>query len=162
MDSNLCGNIGDTAMVVRDLQVTRHASYRPFHTLLVPIPMVCFAGALATDLAYWKSAEMMWADTSAWLLAVGLLFGLVAIVAAAVDAFAGRLSSMQGRLWPYVICNALILVLSFFNALIHSRDAWTSVVPMGLILSIVTVVFILFSGWIRWALIDYENPGVEP
>lgn len=149
-------------MIDRDPQVMRHASYRPFHALLVPIPMVCFVGALATDLAYWKSAEMMWADASAWLLAVGLLFGLVAIIAAAVDAFARRLSSMQGRIWPYVICNALILIVSFFNTLVHCRDTWTSVVPMGLLLSAVTVVLILFSSWIGWAMIDYENQEVEP
>lgn len=149
-------------MVDRDLQVMPRASYRPFHIVLVPIAMVCFIGALATDLAYWKSAEMMWADASAWLLAVGLLFGLVAIIAAVVDAFTRRLSLMQGPIWLYAICNALILVLSFLNALVHSRDAWTSVVPMGLILSTATVVFILIAGWICWALIDYENTGVEP
>jgi uncharacterized membrane protein len=30
--------------------------------MLVPIPIVCFVGVLLTDLTYWWSAEMMWAD----------------------------------------------------------------------------------------------------
>lgn len=105
---------------------------------------------------------MMWADASAWLLAAGLLVGLLAVIAMIVDALGRRLSSMRGPVWLYTICNALILVLSFFNALVHSRDAWTSVVPTGLILSSVVVVFVLFSGWIRWSWIYRRGPGAEP
>jgi uncharacterized membrane protein len=40
----------------------------PIHPMLVPFPIACFTGALFSDIAYWKTAEMMWADFSAWLL----------------------------------------------------------------------------------------------
>jgi len=39
-----------------------------------------------------------------------------------------------------------VFVLALFNAFIHSRDAWTSVVPTGLTLSAVTFVVILVAG----------------
>jgi hypothetical protein len=39
-------------------QITRH----PIHPMLVPFPIVCFVGALATDIAYAITEEMMWAD----------------------------------------------------------------------------------------------------
>jgi hypothetical protein len=35
-----------------------------------------FTGALFSDMAYWKTAEMMWADFSAWLLFAGLVQSL--------------------------------------------------------------------------------------
>jgi uncharacterized membrane protein len=35
--------------------------------MLVPIPIVCFIGALITDIAYVVTADIMWADFSAWL-----------------------------------------------------------------------------------------------
>ncbi|WP_349962461.1 DUF2231 domain-containing protein [Rhizobium sp. ZPR3] len=148
-------------MVDQDLRAIDPLPHRPIHSLIIPIPMVCFLGTLATDLAYWGTAEMMWADASAWLLAVGFLFGFFAIIAMIIDALGRRLSPMRGPVWLYSISNAFILVLSFFNALVHSRDAWTSVVPTGLILSSLVVVLVLFSGWIRQALIYRRGPGVE-
>ncbi|MFB2566542.1 DUF2231 domain-containing protein [Rhizobium sp. IMFF44] len=148
-------------MVAQDLHAAHPLPPRPLYSLIIPIPMVCFLGTLATDVAYWGTAEMMWADASAWLLTVGLLFGLLAVIAMIVDALGRRLSSMRGPVWLYSICNALIFVLSFFNALVHSRDAWTSVVPTGLILSSVVVVLVLFSGWIRRALIYRRDRGAE-
>jgi hypothetical protein len=44
-------------------QIARH----PIHPMLVPIPIVCFIGALITDIAYVVTADIMWADFSAWL-----------------------------------------------------------------------------------------------
>jgi uncharacterized membrane protein len=35
------------------------------HPMLVPIPIVCFIGALVTDIAYAVTAEMMYANFSA-------------------------------------------------------------------------------------------------
>ncbi len=42
---------------------------QPIHPMLVPVPIACFLGVLLTDLTYWRSAEMMWANFSAWLVA---------------------------------------------------------------------------------------------
>ena len=39
--------------------------------MLVPIPLVCFVGTLMTDIVYWHTAAMLWADMSAWLLLAG-------------------------------------------------------------------------------------------
>ncbi|MGO4833581.1 DUF2231 domain-containing protein, partial [Rhizobiaceae sp. 2RAB30] len=44
----------------------------PIHPMLVTIPIACFVGALLTDVAYWRTAEMTWANFSAWLLTVGV------------------------------------------------------------------------------------------
>ena len=34
----------------------------PIHAMLVPIPIACFVGTLVTDIAYWKTADMQWAE----------------------------------------------------------------------------------------------------
>ena len=51
------------------VQIVKH----PIHPMLIPIPIVCFIGAMVTDIAYATTAEMMWADFSSWLLAIGLI-----------------------------------------------------------------------------------------
>ena len=46
--------------------------HHPIHALLVPVPVVCFTGALITDIVYSRSTDMQWANFSAWLLFVGI------------------------------------------------------------------------------------------
>jgi uncharacterized membrane protein len=111
----------------------------PIFLILVSFPIACFSGALATDIAYTRTADMMWADFSAWLLAVGILLGVVAAFAGAIQLVATRRVLGQRPIWPFAIGSFLVLILAFFDNLVHSRDAWTSIVPTGLALSAVTV-----------------------
>jgi uncharacterized membrane protein len=102
---------------------------------------------LATDIAYWRTANMMWADFSAWLLTVGVVVGYVTIIVALIETFAIR-SPLRRRLtWPYAIGNVAALVLATFDTFVHTRDAWTSVVPWGLVLSAAVVLALILTGW---------------
>lgn len=128
--------------------------------MLVPVPIVCFIGALVTDIVYLVTEEMMWADFSAWLLVVGVSFGVLAAVAGLIDFLSNRLIRQQTPAWPHLIGNAAVIILSIFNLLIHSRDAWTSVWPVGLILSIVVVLILPITGWLGWAMVYRHGVGV--
>jgi uncharacterized membrane protein len=128
--------------------------------MLVPIPIVCFIGALVTDIVYAVTAEMMWADFSAWFLLVGFIFGVLAAIAGLVDFLSNRQIRAQAPAWPHLLGNLAVLILAFFNNLIHTRDAWTSVVPVGLILSIVTVLILPITGWLGWSMVYRHGVGV--
>jgi uncharacterized membrane protein len=47
---------------------TARIGAHPIHPILVPIPIDFFAGTLLTDLMYVWTAEVLWADFSAWLV----------------------------------------------------------------------------------------------
>jgi uncharacterized membrane protein len=132
----------------------------PLHPMLVPFPIVCFVGALATDLAYWRTADIMWANFSAWLLAAGLLFGAFAALAGLIDFWSNRRVRAQAPAWPHMLGNILALALSLINAFVHSRDGWTAVVPTGLILSASVVLILLFTGWMGWSMVYRHRVGV--
>lgn len=134
---------------------------RPLHALLVPFPIVCFTGALLTDIAYWRTAEMMWADFSAWLLTFGLAFGVLAALAGLFDFFTNRLVRHYSRGWLHMLGNIAVLVLSVLNVFIHTRDAWTSVVPTGLTLSALVVVLMIVTASIGRSLATAELAGVN-
>ena len=140
---------------------TAQIAGHPIHPMLVPIPITCLIGALLTDVAYVVSAEIMWADFSAWLLVVGVIFGVAAAIAGLTDFLANRLVRAQAPAWPHLLGNALVLILAIFNALIHTRDAWTSVWPTGLILSAITVLILPVTGWLGWAMVYHHGVGVE-
>ena len=118
----------------------------PFHVLLAAYPIAFLSGAFLTDIIYLNTAVMMWANFSVWLITGGLLMGgASAIVGIAETLFLQKKSFLRSG-WVHSLGNALVLVLSLWNAFVHSRDAWTSVVPTGIILSgIVTVLVVVVN-----------------
>jgi uncharacterized membrane protein len=133
---------------------------QPIHPKLVPFPIVCFTGALFTDIAYARTADMMWTNFSAWLLAVGMAMGVLAALAGLVDFIGNRQVRAQRPAWPHMLGNIVVLVLALFNNFVHSRDAWTSVVPTGLILSAATVALMMVTGWLGASLVYRHRVGV--
>jgi uncharacterized membrane protein len=155
----------DRAMPNYSLQSAVTIARHPIHPMVIPFPIVCFVGTLLTDLAYWASAEMMWADFSAWLVTVGFILGVVAAIIGLIDFLSRRAIRARREAWLHFGGNVVVLVLALFNMLVHSRDAWTSVVPLGLILSALTVAVLLFTGWMGWALVHdplVRDQLVEP
>jgi uncharacterized membrane protein len=129
--------------------------------MLVPFPIACFVGALVTDIAYYATAEMMWADFSAWLLVVGVIMGVLAAIAGLTDFLGNRMIRALRPAWPHMLGNLVVLVLATINALLHSRDAWTSVYPTGLILSAVVALIMSVTGWLGWSMVHRHGVGVN-
>jgi uncharacterized membrane protein len=144
-----------------NLRSTGQIAGHPIHPMLVPFPIACFIGALITDVAYWRSAQMMWADFSAWLLAIGLVMGGLAAVAGLLDFLGNRLIRAQAPAWPHLLGNIVVLLLALLNSFVHTRDAWTSVVPLGMTLSLITVLIMLVTGWLGWAMVYRHGVGAS-
>jgi uncharacterized membrane protein len=147
-------------MPIANPRSTVRIAKRPIHPMLVPIPIACFVGALLTDLTYWRTANEMWADFSAWLVTVGVIMGFLAAIVGAIDFLSNRLIRAQAPAWPHAIGNIVLLILATLNMFVHSRDAWTSVVPWGLTLSAAVVLIMLFTGWMGWSMVYRHGVGV--
>jgi uncharacterized membrane protein len=131
----------------------------PIHAMLVPFPIACFTGAMLTDITYSNSPQVQWANFSQWLLAVGLIMGVLAAIFGLIDFLAaGRARPRIG--WFHLAGNAVILILALFNNLVHARDGWTGVVPTGLTLSVITFLLMLVTGFLGWRM-AYVHVG-EP
>jgi uncharacterized membrane protein len=102
-----------------------------------------------TDICYWRTLLVQWENFSMWLLAAGLLVALLAGLLLLLDAALGRLRSISRSRFLLLTAAAL---LSFVNAFVHSRDAYTAVVPQGLALSAVTAALLLVVGVHGWRL----------
>ena len=133
----------------------------PLHAMLVPIPITCFVGTLITDIVYWQSAAMQWANISAWLLTVGLVVCVFAVIAGLIDFLKDRRIRALPAARIHALGNGAAIVLSIVNAMVHSRDAYTSVVPTGLMLSAVVVVILAVTGWNGWSMVYRHGVGVR-
>jgi uncharacterized membrane protein len=136
-----------------DLRIGRE----PFHPMLVPLAIACFAGAFVTDIVYWQSVAVMWETFSDWLLTAGMIIAGSAIIAFVIDVVSGR--QIRPLNWPQAVGYVLAVLLSLVNALVHSRDGYTAVVPTGLTLSAVVVVILLFTAWADRPLVSRRRVG---
>jgi len=53
-------------------------------------------------------------------------------------------------------------VLALFNNFVHSRDAWTSVMPMGLALSAMTVLAMLITAGVAFGMGHQAVAAMSP
>jgi uncharacterized membrane protein len=119
----------------------------PLVRLLVSFPIACFCSALVTDIVYAGTSNMLWSDFSDWLLAVGMIMGVLAAIVGLIDLIGNRRT--RGRPGAVLIIGSLlVLMVGLLDNFVHSRDAWTSVVPDGLIVSAILVVLILATVWL--------------
>lgn len=109
------------------------------YELTNPIPFGMFVVALVFDTLYFKTAEILWSKSAAWLITVGLLFAILPRLINLVYVWGpiGRPASFGDRLEFWLA--GFGIVAAILNAFIHSRDAY-AVMPSGLYLSAITVV----------------------
>jgi uncharacterized membrane protein len=126
----------------------------PLHRTFIGAGAALLIAALGTDSIYYTTSLWQWANFSAWLITAGLVVTLVAAIFLLID-FATR---RAGRLvtGSFILVTAAAL-LSLVNAFVHSRDAWTSVVPQGILLSTVVTLLLLWVGSRGWSLATGER-----
>jgi uncharacterized membrane protein len=145
---------------IRNPRSTASIAGHSIHAMLVPLPMVCFVGALITDAVYWRSMSFMWETFSVWLLTAGLVGAGLAMIAGLIDFVADRRIRQIRLAWVHALGNGLAIALSLVNVFVHSRDGYTAVVPTGIILSAIVVLIMLITGWIGAEMVYRHRVGV--
>ncbi len=120
---------------------------------------VLLIAAFGTDYVYYTSALWQWANFSAWLITTGLIVMLAAVILLLIDFATGRARRLNTVSFILVAAAGL---LSLVNAFVHSRDAWTSVVPQGILLSAVSTILLLIAGARGWSLAISRATGDRP
>ena len=132
----------------------------PLHPMAVPFPIASFTGALATDIAFASTGNPFWAQASQWLLGVGVVMALLA----AVGGFIDFLGDARIRALPparrHMIGNLALVVIEAFNWFTRLDSPSDAVVPLGVSLSALGVVLLLFNGWQGWEMVYRHRVGV--
>ena len=139
---------------------TAQIAGHPIHPVLIPFPIAFFVGTFVCDLVYWQMSNPAWAAATLWLLGAGLVMAALAAVMGLIDVLGDQQIRRFSTVWWHAGANVLLVLIEFFNLFIRYRDGSAAIIPNGLLLSLIAVLLLLFSGWKGGELVFRGHVGV--
>lgn len=146
--------------VTRNPKSTATVGGHPIHPMLVPFPIVCFTGAFASDILFAYGGGEGWANVSNWLLGIGLLTAALAAFAGLTDFMGDDRIRKIGQAVRHMIANVTVVVIEAINLLIRVTTP-DSILTIGIFLSGIAVLVLLYSGWLGGELVFRHRVGVQ-
>jgi uncharacterized membrane protein len=119
----------------------------PIHPILITLPIGFFLATFIFDLIFWRTGSETWATGALWLLGVGLLGAALAAAAGVTDFIGDSRIRAISDAWQHAIGNVILVLLQLFSFYQRYRYGSSAVVPLGLSLSFIAVLLMLFTGW---------------
>jgi uncharacterized membrane protein len=119
----------------------------PMHPILITLPIGFFVATFLFDLVFWLSGNAAFATGATWLLGAGLVGAVLAAVTGVIDFTGDRRIRQLGDAWQHAIGNVILVLVQLFSFYQRYRYGASAVVPMGLVLSLIAVGIMAFTGW---------------
>ena len=132
----------------------------PIHAMLIPFPIAFFVGTFACDLVYWQTSNSAWAAATPWLLGAGLVMAALAVVMGLIDVFGDQQVRQLTTAWWHAGANVLVVLIEFYNLFVRYEVGPAAIIANGLVLSLIAVLLLLFSGWKGGELVFCGHVGV--
>jgi uncharacterized membrane protein len=131
----------------------------PLHPMVIPFPIASFVGAFLCDLVMLNNASPFWQTAALYLLGAGIVMAAVAAVLGLIDFFGEPRIRALSDAWMHAGANVLAVVIEAYN--FYIRYAGTGSKNTGLILSLIVVCILLFSGWKGWGMVYKHHVAVS-
>jgi uncharacterized membrane protein len=119
----------------------------PIHPMLVLFPVAFFVATFLCDIGYWYSGNAIWVTAGLWVLGAALVMAALAAVAGLIDFLGDAQIRNLSDAWQHAIGNVIAVLISLFNFYWRYRYGTAGVVPAGLVMSLIVVGILLFTGW---------------
>jgi uncharacterized membrane protein len=133
----------------------------PIHPMLIPFPLAFFIATFVCDLIYAQTSNINWVTASEWLLAAGLVMAALAAVAGLIDVLGDQRIRALNDAWLHAGANVLAVLIELYNFYSRYTAGAAAVLPVGLVLSLVVVLLLVFSGWKGGRLVFVHHVGVS-
>ena len=126
---------------------TANIAGHPLHPILITLPIGLFIATFLFDVVFWQTGRDAFATGALWLLGAGLVGAALAAVTGLVDFFGDERIRNLGDAWQHAIGNVIMVLIQLFSFYQRYRYGTSAVVPVGLVLSLISVLIMLFTGW---------------
>ena len=142
-------------------QSTAKVGSHPLHPMLIPFPVAFLVGTFLTDLAFIGTGDGFWARASIWLLGAAIVMALLAALAGFIDFFGEARIRRLNDVWYHMIGNLCAVVVALANFMLrYQQGTETAIKPWGVVLSLVVVAILLFTGWKGWEMVYVHHVAV--
>ena len=132
----------------------------PIHPMIVGIPIGLWVFSLASDIIYaarWGGP--VWADVAYYTMVGGVIGALIAAIPGFIDYLSINDKKTKRTGTKHLITNLSIVVLYIINIIIRTNGEPNMALPI--ILSVVAVGALLYSGWLGGDMVYEHGMGVE-
>jgi uncharacterized membrane protein len=119
----------------------------PIHPMVVPFPIALFVSALATDIVYIVTGDPAWAGGSFWLIVGGLVMALIAALGGLIDFMGDSRIRETSASWLHAVANVAVVIAEAFSLYFRYKHGADAVLPVGVVLSAIAALLLVFSGW---------------
>jgi uncharacterized membrane protein len=128
--------------------------------MLIPFPIAFFIATFVCDLVYWQTGNVAWPTAAIWLLGAGLVTAVLAAVAGLTDVLGEPRIRALTDAWWHAGGNVIVVLIELYNWYARYEQGAAAIVPKGLVLSLVVVCILLFTGWKGWEMVYRHRVGV--
>ena len=132
----------------------------PLHPMIIPFPIVFFVTTFVCDVVFWQTGNAAWATASLWLLGAGLVMAALAALAGLTDFLGEQRIRDLSDAWWHAGGNVVAVLIELYNFYTRYAHGSAAVVPTGLVLSLIVVLILLFTGWKGWEMVYRHRVGV--
>lgn len=148
------------AVLTRNPRSTAQIAGHPIHPMLVPFPIAFLVATFVSDLIFWRTGNPGWATASLWLLGAALIMAAFAAAAGLTD-FLGEVRIRDlSTAWLHMGGNVVAVLLSALNWYLRYDAGEAAVLPMGILISLLVVLIIVYTGWQGGKLVFVGRVGV--
>jgi uncharacterized membrane protein len=140
-------------------QSTAKIAGHPIHPMLIPFPIVCFILTLILDVLYTRGDTGV-AGASTWILGFGLVMAALAAVAGLTDYFGDERVRRLSDALKHMLANVTAVVLEIVNFVLRLKNP-ESIASIGVYISVLVVLILLYSGWKGGDLVYRHGVGVH-
>src|ERR671914_2822866 len=131
----------------------------PIHQMLIVFPLGLLAMAVVFDLLAMGLGNGYWSEIAYWMIAAGVVTGLLAAPFGAVDWFAIPPGTRAKRIGAVHGVGNVVVVLMFAASWLMRSDAPAAPGALALALSFAGGCLALFTGWLGGELVDRLGGG---
>ena len=132
---------------------TAQIAGHPLHPMLIPFPVAFLVSTFACDLVFWRTGNTAWSTAAIYLLGAALVLAALAAVAGLTDFLGDRRIRDLSAAWHHMIGNVIAVLLSLWNWYRRYELGESAVVPTGLVISMIVVLILLYTGWRGWEMV---------
>ena len=133
----------------------------PIHQMLIVFPLGLLGTSLFFDIAHLVSGNPQWAEIAFWVIAVGILSGLLAAVFGLIDWLAIPSGTRAKRIGALHGIGNVVVVGLFALTWLLRRDDPGAAGGLEVGLSALAVMLALVTGWLGGELVDRLGVGVD-